>query len=94
MNKLKIFQDQKIRSHWDANEELWYFSIVDIIAALTESVDAGAYWRKLKERLKKEGNETVTNCHSLKMVAHDGKMRCYKRNQLKIITLINIQSNM
>ena len=75
MDKLKIFQDQKIRSHWDADEELWYFSIVDIIAALTESVDAGAYWRKLKERLKKEGNETVTNCHSLKMVAHDGKMR-------------------
>jgi hypothetical protein len=54
---------------------LWYFSIVDIIAALTESVDAGAYWHKLKERLKKEGSETVTNCHSLKMVAHDGKMR-------------------
>lgn len=75
MSKLKLFQDQKIRSHCDAEEELWYFSIVDIIAVLTESVDAGAYWRKLKERLKKEGNETVINCHSLKMVAPDGKMR-------------------
>jgi hypothetical protein len=75
MSKLKIFQDKQIRSHWNADEELWYFSIVDIIAALTESVDAGAYWRKLKERLKKEGNETVTNCHSLKMEAADGKMR-------------------
>ncbi len=75
MDKLKIFQDKHIRSYWDADKELWLFSIIDIIGALTESVDAGAYWRKLKERLRKEGNETVTNCHSLKMMAPDGKMR-------------------
>ena len=75
MNKLKIFQDNKIRSHWDADKELWYFSIIDIIATLTGSIDPNAYWRKFKERLKKEGNETVTNCHELKMVAPDGKMR-------------------
>lgn len=75
MSKLKIFQDKHVRSHWDEDKELWYFSIIDIITVLTDSVDAGAYWRKLKERLKKEGNETVTNCHSLKMVAPDGKMR-------------------
>jgi DNA-damage-inducible protein D len=56
-------------------EQQWYFSIVDVIAILTESVDPLAYWRKLKERLKKEGNETVTNCHGLKMEAADGKMR-------------------
>ena len=75
MSKLKIFQDQQIRSHWDADNELWYFSVIDIIAILTGSIDPNAYWRKLKERLKKEGNETVTNCHSLKMMAPDGKMR-------------------
>jgi hypothetical protein len=75
MSNLKIFQDQQIRSHWDADNELWYFSIIDIIASLTGSIDPNAYWRKLKERLKKEGNETVTNCHSLKMMARDGKMR-------------------
>ena len=55
--------------------EKWYFSIVDVIAVLSESVDPQAYWRKLKQRLRKEGNETVTNCHGLKMVAADGKMR-------------------
>ena len=75
MSKLKIFQDKHIRSHWDLNEEMWYFSIVDVIAILTDSVDAVVYWRKLKERLKSEGNETVTNCHGLKMIAKDGKMR-------------------
>ncbi len=72
-NKLVVFQDKKIRRIWH-NEE-WYFSIVDIIAVLTESVDPTAYWRKLKQRLKEEGNETVTNCHALKMLALDGKMR-------------------
>jgi DNA-damage-inducible protein D len=72
-NKLVVFQDKKIRRIW-FNEE-WYFSIVDIIKILTESVDPFAYWRKLKQRLKEEGNETVTNCHTLKMQASDGKMR-------------------
>jgi DNA-damage-inducible protein D len=72
-NKLIIFQDKKIKRIW-YNEE-WHFSIIDIVDALTESIDPGAYWRKLKQRLKEEGNETVTNCHALKMPAPDGKMR-------------------
>ena len=72
---MKLFEQQKVRTHWDEKEEKWYFSISDVIAILTESVDPLAYWRKLKERLKKEGNETVTNGHGLKMKAADGKMR-------------------
>ncbi len=72
-NKLIIFQDKKIRRILHNNE--WFFSIIDIIAILTESIDSTAYWRKLKQRLKEEGNETVTNCHGLKMLAPDGKMR-------------------
>jgi DNA-damage-inducible protein D len=75
MGNIKLFESKKVRTHWDAEKEVWYFAIPDVILILTESVDAGAYWRKLKERLKKEGNETVTNCHSLKMVAADGKQR-------------------
>lgn len=75
MSNLKLFENAKIRSHWDAENEKWYFSIADVVAILTESIDPVAYWRKLKERLKKEGNETVTNCHALKMEAADGKMR-------------------
>ena len=74
-NELIVFQDKKIRRFWNESNQSWYFSIIDIIFALTDSVDPGAYWRKLKERLKAEGNETVTNCHSLKMQAIDGKMR-------------------
>lgn len=75
MSNIQLFESKKIRSHWDAEAEKWYFSITDIVAILTESIDPLAYWRKLKERLKKEGNETVTNCHALKMEATDGKMR-------------------
>jgi DNA-damage-inducible protein D len=74
-NEVKLFEQQKVRTHWDEKDEKWYFSISDVIAILTESVDPLAYWRKLKERLKKEGNETVTNSHGLKMKAADGKMR-------------------
>ena len=74
-NAIQIFEDKKVRSVWDATVEKWYFSIVDVVAVLTDSVDANAYWRKLKQRLKEEGNETVTNCHGLKMLAFDGKMR-------------------
>ncbi len=74
-NEVKLFEQQKVRTHWDEKEEKWYFSISDVIAILTESVNPLAYWRKLKERLKKEGNETVTNGHGLKMKAADGKMR-------------------
>lgn len=72
---LAIFEDFKIRRQYDAKTETWYFSIVDVIYALTESKNPLAYWRKLKQRLKVEGNQTVTNCHALKMVAADGKMR-------------------
>jgi len=73
---IALFGGNQIRRHWDAEKELWYFSVSDIIAVLTKSVDPVAYWRKLKERLLAEGgNETVTKCHGLKMLAPDGKMR-------------------
>ena len=78
MNKkqvIKLFEEQKVRMEWDDEKEKWFFSIVDVCAVLTESKDPQAYWRKLKQRLKDEGNETVTNCHALKMKAADGKMR-------------------
>lgn len=75
MTNLIVFQDKKVRRIWDKNDHKWYFSIVDVLAVLTDSIDPGAYWRKLKERLKAEGNETVTNCHTLKMEAADGKLR-------------------
>ena len=72
MNKLITFQNQKIRRTW--HEDQWWFSVVDVVAVLTESKDAGAYWRKLKQRLKiDEGSEVVTNCHALKLEASDGK---------------------
>lgn len=74
-NEIKVFEDKQVRSVWDAEQEKWYISIVDVISVLTESVDPAAYWRKLKQRLKEEGNETVTNCNALKMPAPDGKMR-------------------
>jgi len=73
---IAIFEGNQIRRYWDEEKELWYFSVSDIIAVLTNSVDPVAYWRKLKERLIKEGgNETVTKCHGLKMITPDGKMR-------------------
>jgi hypothetical protein len=75
---IKLFEEKKVRSLWSEDEEKWYFSIVDIIAILTDQNDfqkARKYWNKLKERLKAEGNETVTNSHQLKMIAEDGKMR-------------------
>lgn len=72
---IKVFEEKKVRSLWDEAREKWYISIVDVIAVLTDSVDTNAYWRKLKQRLKAEGNETVTKCHGLKMRAPDGKMR-------------------
>ena len=74
-NQIKLFEEKKVRAVYDDAEEKWYFSIVDVCGVLTESKDATAYWRKLKQRLKEEGNETVTNCHALKMQAADGKMR-------------------
>lgn len=74
--KIVIFEGSHIRRHWDEGKELWFFSVSDVIAVLTKSVNPAAYWRKLKERLLKEGgNETVTKCHGLKMLTPDGKMR-------------------
>lgn len=72
---IQLFENQKIRTAWDEDKEEWYFSVVDVVAILTDSADPQAYWRKLKQRLKVEGNETVTNCHGLKMTAADGKKR-------------------
>lgn len=72
---VKIFGDRKIRSVWDDEAEKWYFSVVDVVAVLTESENPRNYWKVLKSRLKKEGNQTVTNCNQLKLRAEDGKMR-------------------
>ena len=74
-HQIQLFEEKKVRTVWDDKEEKWYFSIVDVCAVLTESKDPQTYWRVLKNRLKKEGNETVTNCNGLKMQATDGKMR-------------------
>lgn len=78
LESLKLFEDKKVRTIWDSEQEKWYFSIVDVVGILVDSVDYQAarnYWKVLKNRLKKEGNETVTNCNRLKMRAVDGKMR-------------------
>ena len=72
---IKLFEDYQVRSLWDNEQEKWYFAVVDIVAVLTESKDPANYWRVLKNRLKEEGNETITNCNGLKMKASDGKMR-------------------
>ena len=72
---IQLFGEQKVRTKWDDEKQKWFFSIVDVCGVLTDSKDPQAYWRKLKQRLKDEGNETVTNCHALKMMAADGKMR-------------------
>ena len=71
---IKLFEERQVRSVRD-EEEQWYFSIVDVVAVLTDSKDPQVYWRKLKQRLKQEGNESVTSCHALKMLAADGKLR-------------------
>ena len=74
-NSIKLFGEDKVRAVWDEEKEKWFFSVVDIVAILTESPNPQTYWRVLKKRLKDEGNETVTNCNALKMLAADGKMR-------------------
>ena len=74
-DKIQLFEDKRIRTAWDEEKEEWFFSIVDVIAVLTDSKDPAAYWRKLKQRMREEGSETVTNCHGLKMTAADGKKR-------------------
>ena len=73
--ELEFFFDDKVRKIWHKQKEEWYFSIVDVCQVLTDSADGRKYWNKLKQRLLAEGNETVTNCHQLKMKASDGKMR-------------------
>lgn len=72
---IKVFEEKKVRTVWDDETEEWYFSVVDVVSVLTESVDGRKYWNKLKQRLKEEGNQTVTNCHQLKILSTDGKMR-------------------
>ena len=74
-DKIQIFEDKKIRTAWNEETEEWYFSVVDVIAVLTDSPNPATYWRVLKKRLKDEGNETVTSCNGLKMTAADGKKR-------------------
>ena len=75
---LQLFETKKVRTIWDDEQEKWYFAIVDVVAVLTDQSDyqtSRKYWNKLKQRLKEEGNETVTNCHQFKLQAADGKMR-------------------
>lgn len=74
-NQIQLFNDRKVRTVWDSEKEEWYFSVIDVVGVLTDSTDPSTYWRVLKNRLKKEGNETVTNCNRLKLPAADGKMR-------------------
>ena len=74
-SEIQLFEGNQIRSIWDNEQEEWYFSVVDVVGTLTDSKDPGAYWRKLKQRLKEEGSEVVTFCHGLKLKAADGKMR-------------------
>lgn len=78
MANIKVFEDKKIRTQWNEQEEDWYFSVVDIVGALTDSENyqtTRKYWNKLKQRLKEEGSELVTFCHRLKLPAQDGKLR-------------------
>jgi DNA-damage-inducible protein D len=75
MSNIKLFEEKKVRTHWDEQKEVWFFAIVDVIAILTDSPNPQGYWRVMKKRLRDEGNETVTNCNGLKMEAPDGKMR-------------------
>jgi len=72
-NAIKLFQDQRVRVHWDSEKEKWHFSIIDVISVLTESKNPRKYWSVLKTRLKKEGSEVATNCSRLKLLAVDGK---------------------
>ncbi len=73
MDNLVLFEQKQVRRAWNEVDQKWYFGIVDVVGLLTDNVDAGSYWRKLKERLKKEGNETATDCHAFKMTAADGR---------------------
>ena len=74
INEIKLFEEKKVRTHWDTEQEQWYFSIIDIIEILTESPNPRKYWSVLKTRLKAEGSQMATNCSQLKMQSTDGKM--------------------
>ena len=74
-NAIKVFEEKSVRTVWDSDKGEWYFSIVDVVAVLMDSKNPTTYWRVLKKRLLDEGNETVTNCNDLKLLAEDGKMR-------------------
>jgi prophage antirepressor-like protein len=74
-NQIKLFNNKKIRTLWDKEEEEWYFSVIDVVGILSNSKNPRNYWKVLKKRLKDEGNELVTNCNLLKMPSKDGKMR-------------------
>ena len=87
--KIQVFDGQKVRSVWSEEEQQWYFAIPDVCRILTESDNPQTYWRVLKNRLKKEGNETVTNCNALKLLAADGKMRLTDvANQAQLFRII------
>ena len=73
-NKIKLFENKVVRFHWDSEQEEWYFSVVDVVAVLTESENPNNYWKVLKNRLKKEGSQLVTNCNQLKIPSSDGEM--------------------
>lgn len=88
-NTLKLFEDKKVRTVWDNDQEKWYISIIDVIAVLTESPNPQVYWRVLKKRLLAEGNQTVTNCNGLRMEAIDGKMRMTDVYYLKALGKIH-----
>jgi len=75
MSNIKLFNGQEVRTHWDADKEEWFFSVVDVVGILSESDDPRTYWKVLKHRLKEEGSQLVTNCNQLKLKAKDGKMR-------------------
>lgn len=92
--QIQLFEDRKVRTVWDSEQGKWYFSIVDVIQVLTDSASPAAYWRKLKQRLKEEGNETVTDCHAFKMQAADYLPLTDEPPQLSDTTTINnITSN-
>gem|GEM_PF-775422 len=93
-NKIKLFEERQVRAAWDEQNEKWWFSIVDVIAVLTESENPQTYWRVMKKRLLDEGNETVTNCNGLKMPAPDGKMRLTDvADTEQVLRLIQPKSN-
>lgn len=90
IESIKVFEEKQVRTLWNDEQEQWYVSIIDVIEILTDSKDyqtARKYWNKLKQRLKEEGNQTVTNCHQLKMKAENGKMRLTVYHYCFVLTI-------